>query len=152
MRFETTRDVLDYVKQFHRKARNLYSQLADHEEQERLKLLLTYLSRHENHLAKSLADYEEETSAKILNTWFQYVPDQALLEPINHIDIEPNLSVDEVIELAMRLDNCLIELYKEMIDHSAAISEVKEVFQNLLEMEQQEQHQLARSRLGTFDI
>jgi rubrerythrin len=152
MRFETTRDVLDYVKQFHRKARNLYSELADQEEQERLKLLLDYLSRHENHLAKSLADYEQETSEKILNTWFQYVPDQALLEPINNIDIEPNLSVDEIVNLAMRLDNCLIELYKEMIDHSSAISEVKEVFQNLLDMEKQEQHQLARSRLGILDM
>lgn len=152
MRFETTRDVLDYVKQFHRKARNLYSELADQEEQERLKLLLNYLSRHENHLAKSLADYEKETSEKILNTWFQYVPDQALLESINDIDIEPNLSVDEIVDLAMRLDDCLIQLYKEMIDHSSAISEVKEVFQNLLDMEKQEQHRLARSRLGTLDI
>lgn len=152
MRFETTRDVLDCVKRFHRKARNLYSELADQEEQERLKLLLDYLSRHENHLAKSLADYEQETSEKILNTWFEYVPDQALLEPINHVDTEPNLSVDEIINLAMRLDNCLIELYKEMIDHSSAISEVKEVFQNLLDMEKHEQHQLARSRLGTLDI
>jgi rubrerythrin len=152
MRFETTRDVLDFVKQFHRKARNLYRELANHEDQERLKLLLDYLSRHENHLAKSLADYEQEASEKILDTWFQYVPDLALLEPINNIDIVPNLSVDEIIELAMRLDNCLIELYKEMIDNSAAISEVKEVFQNLLEMEKQEQHQLARSRLGILDM
>jgi rubrerythrin len=152
MRFETTRDVLDCVKQFHSKASDLYNQLANHEEQERLKLLLDYLSRHETHLAKSLADYEQETSEKILNTWFQYVPDQALLEPINNIDIEPNLSVDEIVDLAMGLDNCLIELYKEMINHSSAISEVKEVFQNLLDMEKQEQHQLARSRLGTLDI
>lgn len=152
MRFETTRDVLDYVKQFHRKARNLYSELANQEEQERLKLLLDYLSRHENHLAKSLADYEQDTSEKILNTWFQYVPDQVLLEPINNVHIEPNLSLDEIVDLAMRLDNCLIELYKEMINHSSAISEVKEVFQNLLEMEKQEQYHLARTRLGTLDI
>lgn len=144
MRFETTQDVLNHIREFHKKASALYQELAEKEEQKRLQLLLNYMSRHEAHLEQSLAQYEQETSQKILDTWFQYIPDQQLLQPIQDVEVEPNASVQEIVDLAMRLDDCLIALYKEMIEHAAA-NEVKEVFQNLLEMEKQEQHQLART-------
>ena len=50
MAFETTKDVLDHARDFHRQLSDHYAQLRDKAERERVKMLLDYLSRHEKHL------------------------------------------------------------------------------------------------------
>jgi len=145
MSFETTKDVLDYVRGFHRHLSEFYHNLSNKTEKQRVKILLDYLSGHETHLEENLVRYEEDVSERILNAWFQYPPPKEVLNACKCVVIEDkeDLSVDSVIEMALQLDDCLIDLYKEMVK-SSEFDEVKEVFSNLLAMTRQKKMDLVR--------
>ncbi len=153
MTFETTKDVLDHAREFHGQVSEYYRQLGEKNQKERVKMLLEYMSRHEKHLEESLARYEEDVSGRILNTWFQYPPPKDMLKTCVNLTLEgkENLTVDEVIELALQIDGCLIQLYKQMVAESE-FDEVKEVFNNLLEMEKQQEMTLVRDALHLKEI
>jgi len=61
------------------------------------------------------------------------------------------MSVDDVIRMGLELDESLIKLYKNAAEESE-VPEVKEMFNNLLKMEQEEKHHLVRTALGSMDI
>lgn len=153
MAFETTKDVLDHVREFHQQLSAFYRNLIDKTNKERVRMLLDYLSRHEKHLEESMARYEAEVSERILKTWFQYPPPKEILGICKTLAVDEveDLSVDGVIKLALELDDCLIDLYKEMIRGSGS-EEVREVFQSLLDMEKQEELELVRDSLELKDL
>jgi rubrerythrin len=144
--FERTRDVLEHARVFHKQLSELYHQLEGKAERERVRMLLDYLSRHEKHLDESLASYEEEASRMVLDTWFQYTPEADTSQLLAQIKLQPGMSVSDVVRVALRLDDYLVDLYRSMAEHSD-IPEVREVFTNLLDMERQEKHQAARNAL-----
>ena len=149
--FERTQDVLDHARAFHKELQRLYQQLSTETEKERVKMLLEYLSRHEEHLEQSLSAYEAGASKRVLDTWFKYVPQEDKLQKFRDVKLEPEMSVDDVIEVALQMDNCLVDFYKDMAE-VAVSQEVKEVFTNLLEMEEQEKHKLVRNALQLKEI
>jgi len=153
MNFETTKDVLDHAREFHGQVSVYYRQLGKKVQKERVKMLLEYMSRHEKHLEENLARYEEDVSGRILNTWFQYPPPKDILKTVVSFTLEgkENLTVDEVIDLALRIDDCLIQLYKQMAAESEC-GDVREVFTNLLEMEKHREMDLVRDALHLKEI
>ena len=54
-----------------------------------------------------------------------------------------DMDVDTVLREALRLDECLSELYQEVIDR-AQTDRIKEVFTNLLEVNKKEMRDLVR--------
>jgi hypothetical protein len=61
------------------------------------------------------------------------------------------MSTDEVIVMALKLDDYFIELYEGMVENASS-SAVKSVFQNLLDMEQQEKIRTSRAALTIHDM
>ncbi len=59
------------------------------------------------------------------------------------LDGKENLNLDDVVEMALRFDECLVQLYQEMVKN-AETDEVREAFQNLLEMEKKEELKLVK--------
>jgi hypothetical protein len=153
MAFETTKDVLDHAREFHTQLSEFYSLLSSKSEKQRIKLLLDYMSQHEKYLEETLTRYEEEVSEKILNTWFQYPPPKEILDTCREVSINETdyLTVDDVIEMAVKLDDCLIDLYKEMIKNSET-DQMREVFTNLMEMEKRQELELVRDAQEWKDI
>jgi rubrerythrin len=153
MAVETTKDVLDHAREFHTQLSDFYNLLSRKSEKQRVKLLLDYMSQHEKYLEETLARYEEEVSGKILNTWFQYPPPKEILDTCREVSITKtdDLTVDDVIEMAVKLDQCLIDLYKEMIKNSET-DEMREVFTNLMEMEKRQELELVRDAQEWKDL
>jgi rubrerythrin len=153
MAFETIKDVLDHVREFHHQLSTFYRNLIDKTDMERVRMLLDYLSQHEEHLEESMARYESEVSERILKSWFQYPPPKEIPGICKTLAVDEvvDLSVDGVIKLALELDDCLIDLYNEMIRGSKS-EEVREVFQSLLDMEKQEELELVRDSLELKDL
>jgi hypothetical protein len=149
--FETTRDIIDLARRFHNEVSAFYERLGNQASKGRVRLLLQYMSRHEKHLEECLAEYELDASQRILETWFQYTPATTPVEHLQTIQLEPEMSIDDVVDLALRLDEYLVDLYRE-VANQADSREVAEVFGNLLNLEQQEEIAVTRNALSIQDL
>ena len=149
--YKQTSELIDYVRLFHKKMRGFYDQLHEKAEKQRVKMLLEYLSRHEKHREETLAKYEKEASNKVMDTWFQYVPENISSDCFKKIVNKSNISVDDVVSNVLHLNNCLIELYRGIIEETA-VEEVKDVFKSLLNRIEQEERDLVRDASRLNDI
>jgi hypothetical protein len=109
------------------------------------------MSRHKKHLKDSLGDYEETASPKVLETWFQFMSDRAAEPSVRELALKSYMSVDEVIQLGLEFDDCLVELYRDMTD-KAESQDVKEAFTNLLRMEEQGKRNFVRQAVRVMDF
>lgn len=147
MAFNQTREVLNHARQFHRRLSAFYAELRDETDKERARTLLDYMSRHEQCLAESLTAYEEGVKNGVLDTYFKYESEASPLSKITEFRIKPDMDVDDVFAAAMHFDACLIAFYREMAQRAIS-SKVREVFENLLLLEQQEQIGLSKQAVG----
>jgi rubrerythrin len=149
--FEQVKDVLDYGIQLHGQLTDLYDSLNQQNDQARVKMLLDYLSRHEKNREQAMQRFEDESRKSILNFWLQYSPGSNVEQLLRDAAVRPDMSVDDVIKIAMAFDNAMIELYKGaaiIVDDPHA----KEVFTNLAEMEEQEKHRFIRDAEWMDDL
>lgn len=151
MSYQRTQDIIDQARAFHTRLVGYYGDLSEQSHTPRLQLLLDYLSRHESNLAAALKRYESDASRRILETWFSYVPDERELNACAILNLDADMDADELVDAAMRYDDCLISLYRQ-IERTAAVPEVREVFANLLALEEQEKHQTTRNALSIYDL
>ena len=155
MAFETTKDVLDHAREFHGHVSEYYHRLSEKSQKARVKMLLDYMSWHEKELEKALAQYEEGVSERVLNTWFQYPPPKGVLEVCMCMNMNfeerEDLTVDDVVGMALELDKCLIQLYEVMVVRSE-YEEVREVFKNLLEAEKRRELDFVRDAMHLKEI
>ena len=117
MMFKTTRDVLERVQRFHHILSDFYRHLADKSRNKRIKILLDYLSDHENRFNNNLAMFENEVPDSILDTRFKYVPDKNKLKGCEDMELASDKCVEDVVRLSHRVDDCIIQFYEEMAEH-----------------------------------
>lgn len=146
MTCKTTRQLLDQIRNFHRQLSAYYTDTAADVDREKVAMLLEYMARHEDHLEQCLARYEEGAAKKVLDTWFQFMPEIAKCECFDRIDVNQDMSVADVVRVALWFDDCLIQFFREMADVSVS-DDVKEVFRDLASMEEQEKHTATRASL-----
>lgn len=142
--FETTGDVIEHARLFHRELGRYYHRLSDSVKQGRVRMLLDYLSKQETLLEDALSKYSRGGEQRIMTVWLQYTPELAKLEKIADMDLAPGMSIDEVARMALELDDSLVRLYRAVIENIDDEG-VQEVFQNLVDQQQQEQAQLKKN-------
>ncbi len=116
-------------------------------------MLLDYLSDHEQHLAHACRQFEAEADAKVLDTWVSSV------KPVSHLADQldwdesrlTDASFDELVAIGLEIDNKVIEVYEDLAGR-AEPPWLQEIFQNLLEMERQEEKLLAKQTLRGMDL
>ncbi len=151
MHYETVKDVVDHSRQLHQQISQFYHKLSEKNAQARVSMLLEFLQRHEANLADTLNKFEKDKSQKVLDSWLQFSPDQDLNQELAEMEVNENMDADDVVEVALKLDKYFIDLYQDMVD-GATSSAVKEVFQNLLDMEEHERIQTAKAALQINDM
>ncbi len=151
MHYQTVKDVVDHSRRLHQQISQFYHKLSEQNSQARVSMLLEYLKRHEDNLEKTLCKFESDKSQKVLDSWFQYAPDQDLSQIMDGLDVNENMDTDDVVEMALKLDDYFIDLYQDMVNNSSS-SAVKAVFQNLLDMEEHEKIQIAKTALQINDM
>jgi len=151
MPYGQAKEIINAARAFHQRASTFYQQLGNQAESAKVKMLLDYLVRHEAHLERALSDYSQEVRSKALNSWYQYAQEKCLLQPFDVSQYPKDMTVDDVMNIGLNIDSCLIASYKGMAE-AATSSEVREIFENLLLMEQQQKHKLARIALEIGDM
>ena len=146
-----TREIIEDIRLSHSRMSDYFDQLHRKDEKEKLKILLDYLTQHEKHRDEILAKYEDETSSKSMDVWFKYIPMNDISKYLENVRIESNMSVQDVVGIALDLDDQLIKMYKRLVDNSKN-TEIRNMFNCLLSRLEQEKRNLARDTLWLNDF
>jgi len=136
-------DIIDHARNFYSQLSKYYDELSIIADRERVKILLDYLSACEKRHEQALADYEGIAPHDVIDTWFKYGADKAINEFSEPSKLTSDMDVDAVVREALRLDQCLSDLYQEVIDR-AQTNRIREVFTNLLESNKKDMRDLVR--------
>lgn len=151
MRYRQVRDMLDQVRDFHGQLSDYYQELSDSADQQRVKLLLDHMSDHERQLQDSLGAYEEGASKQVMDTWVDCKYCDEVLATCERTPIAEESSVEGVINATMDIDNCLIRFYREVAEKVDSQT-IRDVFRNLIDLEEGELRKLALSALQIGDV
>lgn len=135
METESVRDVLHWSTKFHASLAYRLDKSQDEAVGERERLLMNYLSEHEQLLADNYMRYQKATEMKALKTWsYEYSNTfpkgwmQDFQSPYS------DMTSQEIILDVEAQHNSLIEFYQHLKRH-AHISEVVDLIDQLIDME-----------------
>lgn len=148
---ETVRDIIDRIRALHNQLSWFYETLGDAVQKERVRMLLRYIGRHERNMESALAKYQQGASRAVLNTWFKNAPENPLRTCLSNVAIVADMDTDEVIRIVLAMDRCLVDAFQRIAD-SAVSEDVKALFQDLITLEQEEEHKLMRDALELEDV
>ncbi len=145
-------DVIEQSRTVHHQLRQYYKSLEDKTHEERIRMFLEYLSRHEQHLEAVMERFEQEMTEHILNMRVQYVPepDQAD-DSLQTLSVTPEMSVEQVVKTALRMDDYLIRTYSAIADQTA-YPEVRDTFEDLIRLETNEKKSLSNAIEGLMEL
>lgn len=151
MRIEQVKDILEHTRHFHELISDYSQKLSEHTDKKRLKIILDYLSEHEQHLEKIFAEYEKCASKKVLNVWLPYNPCQTHLSEFRNKLSSAEISVTEIAKKILDMDDCVIKMYKDLIS-KAENQDVKDVFHSILDFEKQEKRMAMKDLVWMEDV
>lgn len=143
MSFDQTRDILDHAREFHRRLIRFYSSLKPSAEDEITVKLIEDLIEHEKQLEHRLADYEESAASDTLDTFFKYMV-ATTDQTFENYFIPEIIDVEYVVKATRYFDENLTRFYEGMAQRAMS-EQVREMLENLQQLEQREQ--LALSKL-----
>lgn len=152
MRFNQIGDILDWARKLHEHLAEDYQSFSEQHSQQRVGLLLEYLSEHERALAKAIESYEQDAAHRLLSTWHDGVVEVDLPDSLEGLSEELDCSsTEQVLNLAIQFHDQLIVLY-ETLSSEAPTPSVAELFDNLSSMEVREKMRTVRDALRLEDL
>jgi hypothetical protein len=142
--YEETGNVFELVGDFHRRLKQRYRQLKDRTERKRVRLLLEYLSRHQERYQKALERFGRKGRENLSKTWYQYIPDDEKLT-VQDISLSADMNVNQLVTAALTMDERLVEFYRMMAENAGSPPEVQELFTSLAEQEEREKAKLSET-------
>lgn len=150
MSYATIKDILQYSADLHQHASNLYEQLREQTQRERVDMMLVLLSRHEQTLAASLQSVQEHVSESVLREWHQFEASSIADLLDNGQNLHPDMSVDELVQIALKIDDYLIQLYRQILSEASG-KDSQALFQGLISLEENEKMSTVRAALSAND-
>jgi hypothetical protein len=150
-RYKRAIDFIGFVRNLHHEVKEYCDKLYDILESEKVKMIVGYLSEHEQKMAETLTEYERGLSKGIEETWFQFIDMPEKPQCLKSVSLDKNMSAGDVLLLISKIDNCLISLYKKL-EELAVSEEVKNVFGNLASLEQNEMRKIIHNIQKVDDI
>jgi len=141
MRFKPIKEFLAYIEECHHALADLYHRLSLEANDEKVKLLLDFMYNKEQLSYLHLHTYAEQAPGSLLETWLDNVFDQGFPIRCQQLKLQPNLAIDDVVYLAMKLNMQLIELMQTVAYNSPTI-EAELALENLTNQEEEALHQV----------
>ncbi|SFH42997.1 hypothetical protein [Modicisalibacter xianhensis] len=152
MAVETIQDVLELTRQLHANLANMLGRASREAQQERLRMLLDYLSLHERELSRVVALSEDDAQAASIHTWCTDYFDKHPFDPeaLERIDYA-NMSTVGVMRSLLAIHDRIIDLYRYLATH-AEVPSVEELLNSLLALEQHEAMRMVRDAEELEDL
>lgn len=150
MPFHTIREILHLVEEFHAEFGRRLHEAEEVAQGQHAKMMLAFLSNHQQELADVLLKMEKETPAAVatLNEWVQF--DTEIEHPrefLESFEVRPDATAQEILDAANKLDICLFCLYRGLAVGSST-PRAQRLFARLARMELE--HQKERQRSGGY--
>ena len=143
--FSQVNELLRHNQQLHARTATFYLVLSSQAQNERVKLLLNTLVKHESEMASSLLFYIEKASIKILNTYFQFDHEHCVEELFVTKFDSVQININDVEIMATSFDDYFCHLYTEM-QQVVSCELVRDLFENLF------QHMIVEKKRLSIDI
>lgn len=141
MRLKLIKDFLLYIEDCHQALADLYQRLSVEANDEKVKLLLEYMKNKEQISYLHLHQYVQQAPLSLLNTWLDNFFDQSFPLRCKELELKPELSVEDVVTLAIQLDMQLIEAMQAAANNSPTI-EAEEAIASLTSKEKETLYQV----------
>ena len=152
MKLETIDDVLGWTQEFHRHLSQCLERCRDSQHSERARLLMSYLVDHEKQLQRIVGKFRHQADPKALNTWCIEYFDK---RPVKDHDVYERpygeMDAEEIMAAVVDQHEEVIDLYHYLIGR-ANTEEVKELLEELLQMEQHEAMRMVQGSNRLTDI
>lgn len=139
-------DFLHWAEAYHKRLHDFYAGREHEAARPEVRALLDYMARHQDIVRHVIEEYEKGASQDVLESWYKVSPDPKAFKDPETAGFRADMTTDEVIDLALDLDQSLISMYKMLI-RDAESDELREVLENLLQEEEREEVRLLRSQL-----
>ncbi|GGI70568.1 hypothetical protein GCM10007978_05650 [Shewanella hanedai] len=151
MRFQQLSELLSYVATCRHEMANLYGRLLTDADSSRVKMMLVYFRQHQNSVAEQLENYIDEAPKKVLDTWYKGITFEDFIRRCNDITLTANMSVEDILETHLDLDNRLIDLLQKTAEHSSS-NEIAGALNDLVRVEKIQQQRLVHSSIRMDDL
>ncbi|PKF60549.1 hypothetical protein CW745_14515 [Psychromonas sp. psych-6C06] len=141
MRFKPIKEFLAHIEECHQALADLYLRLSLEAKDEKVKLMLDFMRNKEQLSYLHLHEYAQQSPDSLLETWLDNVFDQSFPMKCQQMKVQPDLAVEDVVALAMKLDMQLIELMQTAAYNSPTI-EAELALENLSNQEEESLHQV----------
>ena len=111
-------------------------------------MLADYMSRHRLRTHDALSKLPADEVCRISEAPLRYEPYAAESHCLDGIEVSPDTTAAELFELAVKFDECLINMYKQVIQQPVD-QDVKRLFESLIEYEKQDELDL--KKIKAFD-
>lgn len=148
------KEIIETIKSFHCDLGHYYFLLKEKAGDQRACMMLDYLSRREEYISEYLDKYLHDAKEKVLTSWIKYVPwlpNDIFVHCVEELDITPPLYVDDILDIAMHYDECLVEFFSILV-HESQSTRAEEIFSNLLNAARKEEMKLSHNTLWLNDL
>ena len=145
----TVADVLKHAEEFEQMLAEYYENLAEHATKEGVRLLAEYIGRHRVRMNAALEKLAPEQMHRIRNTPLRYEPHAADCRCFQGMELPPNATGAQVVDVAVTFDECLVRLYRQVV-RQPVDREVSDFFESLIQSEQSDEIQLKKIKAADY--
>lgn len=151
---KTVKEIIENILAFHSGLSSYFLSLKKNAKDKRAEMLLDYLGRHEEYIAKHLTNYLHDSEDKVLNLWISVVPclpNNIFCYCTKDMDIVAPVSVDDIIDIAIHYDDCLIDFFTALVKETKC-TRAEQMFSNFLKQAKNEEKELVRDSQWLHDM
>jgi hypothetical protein len=138
MAFVNIGDVLERAREFEERLEKYYAAIRDESQDNGVRLLTYYLSRHRRHLQQAVDEMEPELVEHINKVRLKYDIDFSPEKAFHVMKISPTeVKGNELLDAAVGYDQDLIGLYRQVLEHPLS-TEAKVFIETLIRTEEKD--------------
>lgn len=141
----TVADVVRHAEDFEAKLAEYYKGVAEQTTRDGVRILADYMSRHRRRISAALDKMPGAAVRRICCAPIRFEPQGADMHCFTGKDLPPDATAGDVLDMAIVFDECLIRLYRQVLNQDVD-PEVREIFESLLRMEERSEIELKKMK------
>ncbi len=128
-------EILDQVRDIHRRMSTRFRSMQLVSNDPGLSLLTDYMAEHESKIDDCIAGYESDAPRSVLDTWIQFGNEEEIIKRVEQTSFEDSNTPEHLVQSAFDIERDLVQLFREL-SQATSVPEVQELFNSLITLEE----------------